>query len=332
MQTLASEFKSALSLIEIKDDRRKHAIAAHTEIRECLEADEQLREWGIETVLIGSYARHTSIWPGKDVDVFMKLKNLEVGGTDPRTIYEHTRTVLVEAFGNRAQPQPRSITVNFDRDGFKFSVDAVPAVRWGTQWAIPRRDTATWDEPDEQRWVRTDPEQLNKLTEAMNARVTVDGKGAYVPTVKLVRQTRSHHRGDEKPGGFYFELMTYWAFEWGQAMGSSFAGLFATTLESLRAQLQSGQPLQDPVLGEDYKPQPDSGARDEAAQVFASLASKAVSTDDKCKAAALWREILGKNDDRWCFPVPDGCDEHGNQIPVTSAASSRGSRGRGGFA
>jgi tRNA nucleotidyltransferase (CCA-adding enzyme) len=79
MHALAAQFRSALQAIEIKDERRDHAIAAHTEIRTYLEADSTLRDWGVETVLIGSYARHTAIWPGKDVDVFTKLTRLSVG-------------------------------------------------------------------------------------------------------------------------------------------------------------------------------------------------------------------------------------------------------------
>jgi tRNA nucleotidyltransferase (CCA-adding enzyme) len=67
------------------------------EIRTYLEADSTLRDWGVETVLIGSYARHTAIWPGKDVDVFTKLTRLSVGATNPRTIFEHARDILVEA-------------------------------------------------------------------------------------------------------------------------------------------------------------------------------------------------------------------------------------------
>ena len=336
MHTLAPQFKSALSAIEIKDDRREHAIAAHTQIREFLEADETLCAWGVETVLIGSYARQTGIWPGKDVDVFTKLRKLSVGSTDPRTIYEHTRKILTAAYGDRAEPQNRSVMINLNRDGFEFSVDVVPAVTWGSRWAIPRRDAATWDEPDEQRWVETDPEKLETLTEKMNKTLKVGEQGAYVPVVKLVRQTRNHHRGKAKPGGFYFELMTYWAFEAGGKPGASFAEIFADTLDSLTAQLQGGAPLKDPVLDSDYRPQLDSDNRAEAGRVFAELAGKAreaVTTDDICMAGAHWREIIGQNDKvGWCFPVPDGCDEAGRKLPVAAAVVSRGSREPGGFA
>jgi SMODS domain-containing protein len=336
MHPLVPQFKSALSHIEIKGKTRDYAVAAHTEIRMYLEADEQLREWGVQTVLIGSYARHTGIWPGKDVDVFAKLTNLSVGAIDPRRIFEHTRKILIAAYGDRAEPQNRSIKINFDQEGFEFSVDVVPAVAWGERWAIPRRDTATWDEPDEQkRWVETDPEELEKLTEKMNKKLSVDAQGAYVPVVKLMRQTRKHHRDTAKPGGFYFEVMTYWAFERGDVSGSSFAAIFSDALNSIARQLQSGARLKDPVLGNDYRPDPDPLDREAAGQTFASLAAKAheaVTTDDICQVGARWREILGQNAKGWCFPVPDGCDEHGRKLAVSAAAVSRGSREAGAFA
>jgi hypothetical protein len=48
--SIASQFRSTLQAIEIKDERRDHAIAAHTEIRTYLEADSTLRDWDVETV------------------------------------------------------------------------------------------------------------------------------------------------------------------------------------------------------------------------------------------------------------------------------------------
>lgn len=334
MHALTEEFNAALKLINIGDQRRKHAIDAHTELRELLHGDEKLCEWGVDTILIGSHARHTGIYPGKDVDVFTKLQELSAESADPAEIYEHVSDLLVDEYGERAKPQARSVTVNFDRDGFEFSVDAVPAVRMGDRWAIPRYDTTLWQDPDE-RWVETDPEELKTLTEQRNTDLTVNGQGAYVPVVKLVRQARRHHRGKDKPGGFYFELMTYWAFERGEVAGTTFAQIFADTLRSVAAQLADGTNLTDPVLLRDYLPLPDPGDRTVAAQVFAELASKAreaVEETSRCRAAALWREILGENEQGWCFPVPDGCDEHGRVLTVTSAGASRGSREPGGFA
>jgi hypothetical protein len=56
MQTLSAEFESAVTNVTIHGEKQKRASAAHTEVRELLEDDRQLRDWGIDTILIGSYA------------------------------------------------------------------------------------------------------------------------------------------------------------------------------------------------------------------------------------------------------------------------------------
>jgi hypothetical protein len=331
---LSPQFEQALGLINISDERRQFAIEAHEEIRGILEADETLCAWGISTVLIGSYARHTAIHPGKDVDIFARLTNLSVDDTSPAVIFEHVRDLLVAHYGDRAEPQNRSVKVSFDRDGFEFSVDAVPAVRLGQRWAIPRHDVDLWDDPDE-RWVETDPEKLTRLSSEQNKTLKIDGQGVYVPTVKLMRQTRSHHLPDQKPGGFYFELMTYWVFDTGRVNAASFAEVFAAALGAVAAELASGAVLIDPVLGSTYKPAPDPTVREHAAVVFAGLAQRAqhaLRAESRCEAAKLWREILGSNCEGQCFPLPEGCDESGRALPVTAVGSSRGSREPGPFA
>jgi hypothetical protein len=334
MHALTDQFNVALKRIAIDDVRRKHAIAAHTSIRELLEGDPQLCAWGVDTVLIGSYRRRTGIYPGKDVDVFTKLSKLSVADTDPATIYRHVCQLLVDHYGDRAEPQPRSVKVGFDTAGFEFSVDVVPAVRMGGRWAIPRFDTSVWDDPD-QRWVETDPESLTQLTEDLNKLLLVDGHGGYVPTVKLVRQVRCHHRGDDKPGGFYFELMTYWAFKNGDVRGNTFAEILGSTLDSIAEQLRGGLELLDPVLGTAYRPTPEPDARAAAADIFSGLsvnARGALVATSRCKAAAVWRDILGENEQGRCFPIPDGCDEYGRELPVARPSTSTGSSEPSGFA
>jgi hypothetical protein len=333
METLPDQFRGALVRIELGE---KHArvIAAHTEIRSHLEADEGLRAWGVDTVLIGSYARHTAIFPGKDVDVFTKLTKLDTS-VDPNTVFEAVHTVLVARYGDRAEAQARSIKVTFPIDGEEdFAVDVVPAVKMGSRWGIPRRDRDLWTSPDPgERWRETDPENLTELSSQLNGKVIVDGQGAYVPVVKLVRQTRRHHRGDEKPGGFYFELMTYWTFIAGLER-DSFAELFAASLRSIATQLASSTPLVYPALNQPFRPAPEPTDRDAAAAVFGDLATKAelALTLNRCPAAALWREILGENDRGPCFPLPPGCDEKGNEIKNVTAVAAVGSREASGFA
>ncbi|HMJ00709.1 MAG TPA: nucleotidyltransferase [Gaiellaceae bacterium] len=333
METLPDQFKGALARIELTE-KRERVVAAQEEIRHCLEEDEQLCTWGVATVLIGSYARHTAIYPGKDVDVFTKLTKLDTSA-DPNAVFEAVLRVLVAKYGNQAEAQARSIKVTFPIDGEEdFAVDVVPAVRMGTRWAIPRRDRDLWKSPDAgERWRETDPEKLTALTVELNSKLKVDGQGAYVPIVKLVRQTRRHHRDDRKPGGFYFELMTYWTFV-ADVKGDSFAELLAATLRSLATQLENSTPLTDPVLDKPYKPEPDPDDRAEAAAVFEDLASKAelALTVARCPAAALWREILGENERGPCFPLPPGCDEKGNAIKNVAAVAAVGSEEASGFA
>ncbi len=73
METLNEQFAQAVRNVTVSGNKRDRAIAAHTEVRELLEADTELADWGIETLLIGSYARQTARYPGKDVDVFLRL-------------------------------------------------------------------------------------------------------------------------------------------------------------------------------------------------------------------------------------------------------------------
>ena len=325
MEMLSKEFETALSRIEVSPDKQKRAQQAHTEVRGVLEADEALKGWGIETVLIGSYARHTSIHPGKDVDVFSKLETLDTQES-PSTVYDVMRDVLVRQYGERAQPQHRSIKILFDSDD-GFSVDAVPAVHLGERWGIPNRDVDSWGGAN--RWVETDPEMLTALTSDFNKLVEISGQGAYVPVVKLVRQTRRFHLEDAKPGGLYFEIMTHWLFA-GGLTGDSWAELFARTLRGVHEALIRAQvdPVLDPVLDRPFEPQLEQSELKEAEAIYERLASdgEAALESDVCAAAILWRSILGTNERGQVFPLPEGCDEYGRKIAPITAVTGRGSR------
>ncbi|MGD0272300.1 MAG: nucleotidyltransferase [Gaiellaceae bacterium] len=335
MEKLEAQFDGALTRIEISGPKRDRAVKAHEEIRSVLEADPKLKEWGIVTALIGSYARHTGIYPGKDVDVFAKLTALNTRNAEPGTVYGVVRDVLVAYYGDRVKAQSRSIKVDFDFDGDGFSVDVVPAVRMGERWAIPRHNTELWLSANiEERWVETDPERLADLTLERNKTPTVGTQGAYVPTVKLLRQARKHHLDDRKPGGFYFEILGYWAFEIGAVSGDCFAEIFAKTLRVVATQLASGGPNIDPVLGRPYRPAPEPADVSHAARVFAGLATNAEEALrlERCQAALRWRQILGNNDRGPCFEFPPGCDERGQAIKRVRAVAAVGSEEAGSFA
>jgi Second Messenger Oligonucleotide or Dinucleotide Synthetase domain len=322
METLAQQFDDALALIGISE-KAKRAQAAHKEVRQVLETSSTLRDWAVDTILIGSYARHTAIYPGKDVDVFSKMTKLDTS-VSPTTVFQAVRDTLVSHYGRRATPQRRSVKILFEED---FSVDAVPAVRSVARWAVPNRNQAAWAQSTS-RWVETDPERLGDLTTERNRRPTIGGQGAYVPVVKLVRQIREHHLRDAKPGGLYMEILTYYAF--GEAMrGDSFAELLAITLRRITNLLGATvqKPLIDPALGTPYAPAPAASELQDAQSQFGKLAAEAerALALDRCPAAVVWRGILGKNDRGLCFPLPPGCDESGRTISAVTVNTRRGS-------
>ena len=121
MEILGDQFENAVSNASISGEKRQRAIAAHTEVRGLLEADSGLEEWGIDTILIGSYARETGRYPGKDVDVFLRFKALSTF-SNPTTIYDRVARVLIAHYGlveqgGRVTLQARSVKIDFAAPG-----------------------------------------------------------------------------------------------------------------------------------------------------------------------------------------------------------------------
>ena len=341
MPNLRSQFEKALTNIEINGQKRKRAIDAHTEIRELLQQDEQLKEWGVEPLLIGSYGRDTGIYPGKDVDVFLRFTRLDTRA-EPRAVFNAVWRVIVRKYGQygqgggRAQQQARSVKVLFpDRErisGGEFSVDAVPAVRHGELWAIPTRDQNRWFE-GEGRWVTTAAVLFGDLSTDLNQSASspkVGDRPAYKPIVKLVRQIRETHLGDKRPGGLYLEFVTFEAWRSGLVAGSEWDVLLARTLQCIANRfLRAGvNPLLDPVLGTPIDPPLSPGQVEQAAAIFgrlAAAANRALLMNDT-DAATEWRKILGGNDR--ANPVlpypPNTGGPVGNTVTTTGVGAASG--------
>jgi Second Messenger Oligonucleotide or Dinucleotide Synthetase domain len=341
MATLRGQFSDALTNIEVNGHKRDRAIAAHTEIQDVLYDDEQLRAWGINTRLIGSYSRHTARYPGKDVDVFARFEALDTEAM-PRTVYERVQDVLVEEYGlvddgGRATLQDRSIKVEFrdpadeDDDNEAFAIDAVPAVRDADRWAIPTKDRKRWAERTG-RWVTTDPERFGELSSAISTTSfspSVAGRNAYKPIVKLMRQARHVHLGDRRPGGLFVEFAVYDVWSPGTITGDEWDPLFAKTLRAVanRFGLAPYLPLLDPGMGTAVAPALTDDVWTHAQDVFLGLADVAdeAVAGEKCAAAAKWREILGENERGQVFPLPPGCDARGFPISTVAPIAGLGS-------
>ena len=308
MATLPTCFRQALGNVQPAEDE-KNAADAQGQVSDALKADRKLRELGIDPVLIGSYAREVSIKRVKDVDVFGRLTKAD-DTLDPGDALNHFERVLIARFGDdRVEHQYRSLKTSFPE--YDLCVDSVPARPYRNHWEIPSR-------PKERaRWVETNPTRLNELTTQVNKAFTLNGNGIYVPIVKLVRQTRRTWLGDQ-PGGFFFEVMTYWVFVNEQPSATSVAGYLTFTLEKIAGMLPmvAIHGLDDPTLPDKKISTKATAADFQTAATQITQASKAaraaLEEPDDCKAAVGWRDLLGttsEGDD--VFPLPEYCNTDG---------------------
>jgi hypothetical protein len=320
-----------LNNIEPGDDA-KNAAQAHAEVSEALTSDERLRKLGADPILIGSYRRDVSIRRVKDVDVFVRLKNADQK-LRPGDILKHTIEVLEEAFPDRVIGQHRSAMVNFPE--FDLSVDVViarPCVDHPDEhWQVPQKI----EDDGGATWVETNPTKMTELkTEANKQFLLSDDdvtSGVYVPVVKLVRQIRRTWVTD-KPGGFYFEVLTYHAFQHNQPNETTIADYLTVILRAVAGALEVCAEIEpdDPTLdGRTISTSATTAQIEQAARDMAkaaTLAEEALEADDTCVSAAKWRELLGttKNTDvaEHVFPLPEFCNTDGST--KSSRAVTRG--------
>ncbi|MFI7524013.1 hypothetical protein [Nocardia salmonicida] len=325
MAHLKQQFKDALSSIEPGDDKT-NAPEAHRLVRDALEADSVLAGYGVKPVLIGSYKRNVSIKRVKDVDVFVRLPDLPDDVTS-KAILDRFFATLHAEFGTdsdghrRTKRQDRSLQVSFP--DYDLYVDAVPA--------RPDIDGETWQIPQkgqDDEWVRTNPEKLTSLSSEMNAA----HNDYYVPTVKLLRQTRRALLGDHKPGGFFIEVATYQAFASGAVTGNDQAEYYVSALREVSAIIGAfatlGVAVSDPTLPDHTITIRASDEEIDAARTAftdaAATAATALAEEDEGQAALAFRGLLGTNgDDELVFPMPSGFNEDGSKRASSITAGAR---------
>lgn len=330
MPELTAQFDLALSNIEPTSADKSNAPLAHDQVSEALGADSDIRSWGFDPILIGSYKRHVSIRRIKDVDVFGRLTTLD-DDVLPASVLGRFETVLRNAFPTvdgqvRVHRQARSLQVSFpEYDG--LYVDAVPARPWTSPsgvaaWQVPMRE----EMDSAQGWQATNPGRLGELTTELN---DADHSGGYyVPTIKLLRQTRRSLLGNRKPGGLTVEIAALHAFTaglvTGLVSGPTHADFYASALRQTGNVLHNafvlGGGLDDPTLpGEKITVRGSDEDKSALATAFldaATDAEQALCSDDKCAAAKTFRDLLGKavddvGDNDFVFPMPATCNIDG---------------------
>lgn len=328
MATLATHFKTALGRIEPQDDA-KNAAEAHKKVTEALKADERLTDLGVSTFLIGSYGRNVSIRRVKDVDVFARLARA-TASLRPGEILDHVTDVLQDAFPGEVERQHRSVKVDFP--DYDLSVDVViarPCVDHpDDHWQIPEKI----EDDGRASWIETNPTKMGELTTAANKDFLLSAdnpdSGVYVPMVKLIRQIRRMWV-DDQPGGYYFEVLTYHAFQDLQPHEKSVADYLCVILRKIAHRLPGyvdegpdDPTLEDRTIKTKATPKQIEAAAGRVTQA-ADLAEEALEEEDTCKSAAKWRELLGQtqnvDEPEDVFRLPEYCNADG----TTKASSTR---------
>lgn len=222
----------------------------------------------------------------------------------------------------RVHRQARSVQVGFPEFSGLY-VDAVPARPWTSPtgyeaWQVPKRE----DGDDPQGWQATNPDQLTVITNELNGVTHFDGD--YVPTVKLLRQTRRNLLGKRKPGGLTVEIAAVHGFRGGLVTGPTHADFYATALRQVGNVLYEafvlGLGLDDPTLpGEKVVVRGSDADKRDLATAFldaASRAEEALASGGRCVAARTFRELLGTavddmGDSGHVFPMPAECNLDG---------------------
>lgn len=279
---------------------------------------------------------------------FGRLLNQTVQTIGPDAAYQLFERALVRiADEGRLTPQPRSLKIEYSPNRapspefiraaareyswaadrvervirrlkevtFEFSVDVVPAVKWGDHYGIPevaRRPESGYRYRTGQ-WRRTSPVELTEKTHDRNRSPSIGGAGAYVRTVRAVRQVKSEHLAGAKPSSLYHEFVLHEGFEEGGITGTSWADITASALSYVARRLATADvdPVCDPVLAEAYAPPPSAGELATSRAVFdeqAQRAQRAITADSRCQAAIEWRATFGGNQAHDnVFPLPPGC-------------------------
>ena len=339
-----AHFNDMLAKIRPPQDLLDECVKAHTELREALMSDPELKGIVITTFLQGSYRRSTLIRPQKgsktDVDVVL-VTNLDPSIWSPAQVQERFCTVLDKypRYQGNYQRQGRSIGVSCgrvnldlvvtaapsealravllsDAIGSTFSMDGYPewAIRQGLNasgqdW---KRDPLLIPDRDADRWEQTDPISQIEWTHNKNRSTN----GHYVNVVKAIKwwwaQQSSGRRG--VPKGYLVERLV--GLHCPDGIESVAEG-FTATLEGIRdtyeADVGQGRTpfVQDVGIPSNnvFKRVPPEAFREfyGAVDKCAAKARSAFDDPDPESSCRGWIAILGS-----LFPVPSNWSGKGN--------------------
>lgn len=176
--TVSEAFQTFKSELELPDQKQKLAASAQQELRSRIANHLYVPD----SVLVGSYSRHTKIDPLNDIDILLIRNSQRVGlttdgsGLSPAHALSEVVTAVRQAYPRTATIETQSRSVNVQLPDLSFGFDIVPAwLRYPDGYWIP--DTQFGG------WIPTNPDAHARLM--TDANVHCDGK--LKPLIKMVK-------------------------------------------------------------------------------------------------------------------------------------------------
>lgn len=334
---LSSYFNDMLTEIRPPEDLLDRCVEAHTELRETLINDRDLKGVAITTFLQGSYRRSTLIRPVNgskpDVDVVL-VTNLDPNAWTPAQVQEYFCQILrkYDSYRDNHQRQGRSIGIAQKRVDLDLVITAAPSqalnavlksdnfrsafsVEANPEWEFIKGSSfqpKEWEsEPllipnrDVNQWEQTDPIAQIEWTHDKNRKTD----GHYVNVVKVLKWWWTHQSSGQKglPKGYPVERLV--GLHCPDSIRSVAAG-FTLALEGIRdAYADNVRQSTTPFIQDVGIPSNNVFARVppecfsefyDSVGACAAKARAALDAQNDASSARGWRDIFGA-----IFPSPN---------------------------
>jgi len=194
--TVTEAFDTFKSELELPDSKQVQASNAQKDIRARLAN----HLYAPDSLLTGSYARHTKIYPLDDIDILLIRNTQKVAvstdgsGISPNQALDEVAEAIRKAYLQTATVKKQSRSVNAQIKGLDFGFDIIPA------WL--RNPDGYWiPDTDSNSWLPTNPEWHAELMTTANANLQQRLK----PVIKMVKHWNRNNL--ELLRSFHIELI-----------------------------------------------------------------------------------------------------------------------------